>query len=125
MSPPGEDLNLKKTAGRACTDRIQCSRLLKVSLRRHCLLFMTWIEQEVRSGRGLFLKYQQCMRELVAEVKARGSPSENDPSIAAHLLRLKDPDTGLPLSDDILTGEFGVYFTAGIESAGNAMSWTL
>ncbi len=65
------------------------------------------------------------MRDLVAEVKARGTPSKDDPSIAAHLLRLTDPDTGMPLSDDLLIGEFGVYFTAGIESAGNAMSWTL
>lgn len=65
------------------------------------------------------------MRELVAEVKARGMPSKEDPSIAAHLLRLQDPDTGEALSDDLLVGEFGVYFTAGIESAGNAMSWTL
>lgn len=81
--------------------------------------------QEVRRGRSLFRKYRQCMRQLVDEVKARGPPTEDDPSIAAHLLRLRDPDTGLPLPDDLLTGEFGVYFTAGIESAGNAMSWTL
>lgn len=65
------------------------------------------------------------MRELLLEVKARGPPPPEDISIAAHLLRLRNPDTGEPLSDDLMTGEFGVYFTAGIESAGNAMSWTL
>lgn len=65
------------------------------------------------------------MRELLSEVKAKGSPTEDDPSIAAHLLRLREPDTGLALSDSLLIGEFGVYFAAGIESAGNAMSWTL
>ena len=81
--------------------------------------------QEVRQGRGLFLKYQQAMRDLLNEVKARGPPTEDDPSIAAHLLRLRDPDTEEPLSNTILVGEFGVFFTAGIESAGNAMSWTL
>ena len=81
--------------------------------------------QEVRAGQGLFTAYQARMRELVMEVKARGPPAAEDVSIAAHLLRLKDPDTGVPLSDDLLTGEFGVYFAAGIESAGNAMSWTL
>ena len=46
-------------------------------------------------------------------------------SIAAHLLRLRDPATGQPLPDDLLAGEFGLFFSAGIESAGNAISWTL
>lgn len=81
--------------------------------------------QEVRQGARLFKRFRAHMRGLVEEVKSRGPPSPEDPSIAAHLLRLRDPDTGEPLSDDLLTGEFGVYFTAGIESAGNAMSWTL
>jgi cytochrome P450 len=65
------------------------------------------------------------MRELVDEVRARGEPDEKDVSIAAHLMRLRDPKTGLPLSEDLLTGEFGVYFAAGIETGGNAMGWTL
>ena len=73
----------------------------------------------------MYLKFQQSMRDLVAEVKARGPPAPEDPSIAAHLLRLEDPDTGKPLPDELLIGEFGVYFVAGIESAGNAIGWTL
>lgn len=59
------------------------------------------------------------------QVKARGKPDADDVSIAAHLLRLKDPATGQPLPDDLLAGEFGLFFSAGIESAGNAISWTL
>ena len=81
--------------------------------------------QEVRQGRHLFLRFQERMRALLKEVQARGTPAESDVSIAAHLLRLRDPATQEPLSDDLLTGEFGIYFSAGIESAGNAMSWTL
>ena len=46
-------------------------------------------------------------------------------SIAAHLLRLRDPQTRAPLPDDLLAGEFGLFFSAGLESAGNAMSWTV
>ena len=72
------------------------------------------------------------MNRRTIERFAKGKPyaflvprAQHDPATAAHLLRLRDPDTGLPLSDDLLTGEFGVYFAAGIESAGNAMSWTL
>jgi len=32
---------------------------------------------------------------------------------------------GAPLPDAALAGEFGVFFTAGIESAGHAITWTL
>ena len=45
--------------------------------------------------------------------------------MAALLLRLQDPKTGAPLPDELLAGEFGVFFTAGIESAGHAITWTL
>ncbi len=60
-----------------------------------------------------------------AQVKARGEPADDDVSIAAHLLRLRDPVSDAPLPDDLLAGEFGLFFSAGIESAGNAISWTL
>lgn len=63
--------------------------------------------------------------ELKDEIKARGPVQDDDVSIAAHLLRLKQPETGLPLPDDLLAAEFGVYFAAGIESAGNALTWTM
>ncbi len=59
------------------------------------------------------------------QVKARGEPKDEDVTIAAHLLRLRDPATGKPLPDELVAGEFGVFFAAGIESAGNAISWTL
>ena len=58
-------------------------------------------------------------------MKARGEPAEEDVSIAAHLLRLREPLSNEPLPDDLLAGEFGLFFSAGIESAGNAISWTL
>ena len=46
-------------------------------------------------------------------------------TVAAHLLRLRDPDSGEPLPDDLLAGEFGVFFGAGVETSGNAISWTV
>lgn len=55
----------------------------------------------------------------------RGEPDAEDGSVAALLLRLRDPKTGAPLPDEMLAGEFGVFFTAGIESAGHAITWTL
>ena len=60
-----------------------------------------------------------------AQVRARGEPSPDDKSIAAHLLRIRDPETGAPLADDLLAGEFGLFFSAGLESAGNALTWTV
>jgi len=41
------------------------------------------------------------------------APAQDDVSIGAHLMRLRDPKTGKPLSAELLTGEFGVYFAAG------------
>ena len=59
------------------------------------------------------------------QVKARGEPDAEDGSVAALLLRLRDPATGAPLPDNLLAAEFGVFFTAGIESAGHAITWAL
>ena len=58
-------------------------------------------------------------------MKARGEPAADDITIAAQLLRLRDPDTHEPLPDDLLAGEFGVFFGAGVETSGNAISWTV
>jgi fatty acid synthase len=77
-----------------------------------------------RKGVAAFATFKSHMRALVKEVKARGAPAPGDVSIAAHLLRLRDPATGAPLDDELLAGEFSVYFAAGIESASNAMTWT-
>ena len=47
------------------------------------------------------------------QVKARGPVRDSDHSIAAHLLRIRDPETGAGLADDLLAGEIGMFFTAG------------
>ena len=57
--------------------------------------------------------------------EGEGEPRADDVSIAAHLLRLRDPATGQPLPDALLAGEFGMFFSAGLETSGNAISWTL
>jgi cytochrome P450 len=45
--------------------------------------------------------------------------------VAAHLLRLRHPRDARLLSDEVLAGEFGMFFTAGLETSGNAITWTL
>jgi len=84
---------------------------------------MFW-NAEHRRGVAAFGTFKAHMKALVKEVKARGAPAPADVSIAAHLLRLRDPVFGAPLDDELLAGEFSVYFAAGIESASNAMTWT-
>ncbi|KAK9813430.1 hypothetical protein WJX73_008508 [Symbiochloris irregularis] len=81
-------------------------------------------DKEARAGPRLFSKFKEQINELTEEIKSRGPVREDDVSIAAHLRRLEHPEGG-PLPDDLLAAEVGVYFAAGIESAGNAMSWTL
>jgi fatty acid synthase len=61
----------------------------------------------------------------LVQIKEKGPLQDDDNSVAAHLLRLMDPATGRRLSDDVLTGEFGMFFTAGLETSGNAITWTL
>lgn len=79
--------------------------------------------QDALTGPRTFAKFKHQINELTEEIKARGPPQAEDVSIAAHLQRLQE--NGEPLPDDLLAAEVGVYFAAGIESAGNAMSWTL
>ena len=51
--------------------------------------------------------------------------TEDDTSIAAHLLRLLDPATGLPLSDERLLPEIATLLIAGFDTSAHTMSWTL
>ena len=71
-------------------------------------LHLTNSLQDVRGSARLFKSFQQDMRDLVAEVKARGPPAEDDVTVAAHLMRLRDPVTNQPLADDLLASEVRV-----------------
>lgn len=42
-----------------------------------------------------------------------------------HLLRVKDPETGMPLSDDLLVPEIGTMFIAGFETSSHTEAWSL
>lgn len=49
---------------------------------------------------------------IYPQVQARGAPKEDDPTIAGHLLRLRDSE-GRPLSQERLHAEFSVMFIGG------------
>ncbi|KAK9846641.1 hypothetical protein WJX81_008242 [Elliptochloris bilobata] len=91
---------------------------------RKYLVFI-WPSQSVRKGRRKLAAFQALMAGLLAEVRARGEPAADDASIAAQLLRIRDPATGRPLPDDRLAAEIGVFFTGGFETTGHTIAWAL
>ncbi|KAK9811231.1 hypothetical protein WJX72_000390 [[Myrmecia] bisecta] len=85
-----------------------------------------WLFPDCRHGIAACRKFQAAMRQLLADVKARGSDWEaTDTSIAAHVLRIRDPDTGLSLPDEELLAQFGILFIAGFETTGHTIAWAL
>ena len=53
-----------------------------------------------------------------------GGPADDDGSIGAHLLRIRDAD-GKPLPDERLLPHIGMFFFAGFDTTGHTMAWTL
>ena len=74
--------------------------------------------QGVRRGTQAITRMERIIGDLAAEVQARGPPAHDDMSIAARLLRLSDPTTGGPLSQERLAREFAIFFVAGAETTG-------
>ena len=79
----------------------------------------------MRRGRRDLAQFRALMAGLLAEVRARGEPAAADTTIAAHLLRIRDPATGAALPDDRLAAEIGVFFTGGFETTGHTIAWAL
>ena len=60
---------------------------------------MACVVQAVRRGSEDFRTFRRIMADLLADIKKRGEPPETDTTIAAHLLRIRDPHTGTMLSN--------------------------
>ena len=73
----------------------------------------------------LWRQFRERMARLLRTIKERGPPSPDDVSIAAHLLRLKDPLSGGPLSDERLLPEIATLFVAGMDTTAHTSAWTL
>lgn len=71
-----------------------------------------------RRGAASMAAVQAHMRNLLEVVRARGPLADDDLSIAAHLLRIRDPATGKGLTDEQLAGEIGLFLFAGFETTG-------
>ncbi|KAL4444155.1 hypothetical protein ABPG75_011892 [Micractinium tetrahymenae] len=84
-----------------------------------------WWLPEVRAAVRYWRAFQARMQQLAEDVRARSQPADSDQSIAAHLLRLRDPHTGQPLSVDRLVPEIATFFVAGMDTTAHTMAWTL
>ena len=64
--------------------------------------------QSVWRGAAACREFQAVMRQLLEDVRMTGPPSEDDTSVAAHLLRLK-AGPGLPPSVETLSSSYPVH----------------
>ncbi|KAK9915327.1 hypothetical protein WJX75_007673 [Coccomyxa subellipsoidea] len=83
-----------------------------------------FFDPEVEKGNVSLRKFKSVTMELLEEVQARGAPKEDDPTIAGHLLRLRDSE-GRPLSQERLHAEFSVMFIGGTDTTGHTIANTL
>eukprot|EP00884_Botryococcus_braunii_P020070 jgi/Botrbrau1/6747/Bobra.0324s0032.1 len=79
----------------------------------------------VRRAERAAVPLKEMSSGLLKTVQLRGPPAADDRSVAAHLMRLRDPVTKLPLPDSRLIQEFLVFFVAGAETTGHTISWTM
>ncbi|EIE22263.1 cytochrome P450 [Coccomyxa subellipsoidea C-169] len=90
-----------------------------------CVLIVEpFMLQEVKKSNVALKKFKRVTKDLLEEVQARGTPDKDDPTIAGHLLRLRDSE-GRPLSQDRLHAEFSVMFIGGTDTTGHTIANTL
>eukprot|EP00775_Hariotina_reticulata_P009275 gene9275-9440_t len=77
---------------------------------------------EIRQQRRCLALHNSIMDEKVQRVMRQPPPSY---TIAAHLLTVKDPATGLPLTHHQLKAEIAVFMAAGFETTSHAITWAL
>lgn len=78
----------------------------------------------MRRGRAALRRYQRLIEDLLATLRARGPPAIDDTTIAAHLLRIRDP-SGQPLTDEQLAPEIGILYLAGVETSAHTVAFVL
>ena len=65
-------------------------------------------------GKRAQAQYHGIMQELLKDVRTRAAAGQLlESSVAGHLLRIRQPGSGAPLSDDLLLPEIAVFFFAG------------
>ncbi|KAI8476126.1 MAG: cytochrome P450 [Monoraphidium minutum] len=75
-----------------------------------------------RAWAAAFAAWDGAMEGIAREVMATAPPEY---TIAGHLLRAVNPDTGRPLTLAELKGELSIFYIAGFETTSHAITWTL
>lgn len=80
--------------------------------------------QSAREGQRNLNKVHVIMRGLLKKLR-QVDPESLGNTAAGQLLRMTDPSTGEPLSDDVVMPEIATMFLAGFETSGHSETWTL
>ncbi|CAL5219591.1 g1454 [Coccomyxa viridis] len=78
--------------------------------------------KDVQEGDAITKRFHSIMQGLVDGMR-KEQPAES--SIAAHLLSIRDPETGKPLDDKHLLPEVSTLFMAGFETTGHTAAWVV
>ncbi|CAD7704570.1 unnamed protein product [Ostreobium quekettii] len=62
---------------------------------------------------------------IANEIRERGEPAEDDLSMSACLMRIKDPNVGGPLNDALLSSEVGGFMIAATDTTSHSIAWAL
>eukprot|EP00884_Botryococcus_braunii_P001263 jgi/Botrbrau1/11137/Bobra.331_1s0007.1 len=99
----------------------ECQKLLVDPLRE----FKVW-QPDVRKGKVALARFHRVTRDLLHHLKEKDRSGRLDPdTVAGRLLRIKDPTSGAPLSDDVLVPQIGIFFAAGFETTAHTLAWVL
>ncbi|KAK9856118.1 hypothetical protein WJX84_001364 [Apatococcus fuscideae] len=124
------DLKAVETFGQGGATPAFLQSILDATIEAEQYLIQPWRRfvgflPSVRKGKEKFEVFKSFIRTLLQEVKARGSPAPADQTIAANLLRCKDPATDGPLTDAQLLPMAAMFFWAGYDTSGVTMTWTI
>ncbi|KAF6256430.1 cytochrome P450 [Scenedesmus sp. NREL 46B-D3] len=82
---------------------------------------MRW-RRDVQRGRSALAIHDQLMS---AKLRAQLASPPPEYTITGHLLKVRDPATGQPLSFDQMKAEMAIIMAAGFETTSNALVWTM
>ncbi|KAK9852579.1 hypothetical protein WJX84_011218, partial [Apatococcus fuscideae] len=121
----GKDLGATKSAGKGHVPYIEAldgyleALMFFVSMPiRRKLTFLP----AVKKHHAAVARYATFNQALRLDIQTNPPPPT---SIGAHLLKIKDPKTNAPLSDDQLQGELTSLYMAGFETSAHTIAWTL
>eukprot|EP00884_Botryococcus_braunii_P021100 jgi/Botrbrau1/7674/Bobra.0159s0116.1 len=75
-------------------------------------------------GKRAMATFHNYISGVLDQVLARGTPAHDDVSVAAQMVRIRDPQ-GNPLSYTSMQAQLNTLFHGGYDTTGNTMAWTL